>query len=349
MYVGSHTQESTWGGTLPGGYTYPRRPWPDNSYPPLPQLSTRPSGLEPQQAAMERISQSARPASPRPYDNGPIRPKEQEHAALQQQQRQLPSLRSLLNSVPSPITPTQPVIPASRSPHLSEPRSSSPRLHSRTASGPSSERPNSRDIYLPHSLISPNGEHYISPTSNSSNPSTAFLDGAVPSSSRPDLRFAPRDAGSFPYHAPTYLGDAKVKAPGSPREMPEVFHRNSDGGDSALVSFKPRSSLSHFGAVQVSRCVGQKEVEGEGLCYLYDDGTYCRAIIDGEPVNPSWGITKAGKPRKRLAQACLTCREKKIKCEPAMPKCVQCEKSQRTCRRCVPGLFATLRFCYRFS
>ncbi|KAH8731897.1 fungal-specific transcription factor domain-containing protein [Phaeosphaeriaceae sp. PMI808] len=84
--------------------------------------------------------------------------------------------------------------------------------------------------------------------------------------------------------------------------------------------------------VRSSRCLGQREMAGEGLCYIYEDGTYCRAIIDGEPVNPSWGITKAGKPRKRLAQACLTCREKKIKCEPGFPKCHQCAKSQRVCR-----------------
>jgi hypothetical protein len=84
--------------------------------------------------------------------------------------------------------------------------------------------------------------------------------------------------------------------------------------------------------VRSSRCLGQREMQGEGLCYIYEDGTYCRAIIDGEPVNPSWGITKAGKPRKRLAQACLTCREKKIKCEPGYPKCHQCAKSQRICR-----------------
>lgn len=84
--------------------------------------------------------------------------------------------------------------------------------------------------------------------------------------------------------------------------------------------------------VRASRCVGQREIPGEGLCYLYEDGSYCRAVIDGEPVNPSWGITKAGKPRKRLAQACLTCREKKIKCEPGYPKCHQCAKSQRACR-----------------
>jgi hypothetical protein len=84
--------------------------------------------------------------------------------------------------------------------------------------------------------------------------------------------------------------------------------------------------------IRASRCLGQREVPGEGLCYIYEDGTFCRAVIDGEPVNPSWGITKAGKPRKRLAQACLTCREKKIKCEPGYPKCHQCAKSQRACR-----------------
>lgn len=93
-----------------------------------------------------------------------------------------------------------------------------------------------------------------------------------------------------------------------------------------------RTEGSSRAPVRSSRCVGQRDIAGEGLCYIYEDGTYCRAIIDGEPVNPSWGITKAGKPRKRLAQACLTCREKKIKCEPGYPKCHQCAKSQRACR-----------------
>ncbi|KAF2087568.1 hypothetical protein K490DRAFT_12804, partial [Saccharata proteae CBS 121410] len=71
---------------------------------------------------------------------------------------------------------------------------------------------------------------------------------------------------------------------------------------------------------------------GEGICYVYEDGSYCRTVIDGEEVNPSWGVTKAGKPRKRLAQACLTCREKKIKCEPGVPKCAQCTRARRVCR-----------------
>lgn len=78
--------------------------------------------------------------------------------------------------------------------------------------------------------------------------------------------------------------------------------------------------------------VDEKYIEGEGLCYIYADGSYCPKNIDGVPVNANWGITKAGKPRKRLAQACLTCREKKIKCHPNLPKCDQCQKSGRDCR-----------------
>jgi hypothetical protein len=74
------------------------------------------------------------------------------------------------------------------------------------------------------------------------------------------------------------------------------------------------------------------EVPGEGMCYFYDDGSHCKTVIDGEAVNAHWGVTKAGKPRKRLAIACVTCREKKIKCDPDYPRCVQCEKFGKMCR-----------------
>ena len=80
------------------------------------------------------------------------------------------------------------------------------------------------------------------------------------------------------------------------------------------------------------RFIGEVDVPGEGPSWFYEDGTTCRKVIDGEPVNAQWGVTKAGKPRKRLAIACTTCREKKIKCDPAEPKCVQCEKFGRECR-----------------
>lgn len=79
------------------------------------------------------------------------------------------------------------------------------------------------------------------------------------------------------------------------------------------------------------RFVRAAEVPGEGMCYFYDDGSHCRVVVDGEPVNAHWGVTKAGKPRKRLSIACVTCREKKIKCDPDYPRCVQCEKSGRVC------------------
>ena len=82
----------------------------------------------------------------------------------------------------------------------------------------------------------------------------------------------------------------------------------------------------------MSRVVGDADVPGQGPSWVYEDGTTCKKYIDGEEVNAQWGITKAGKPRKRLAIACTTCREKKIKCDPAEPKCVQCEKFGRQCR-----------------
>lgn len=85
---------------------------------------------------------------------------------------------------------------------------------------------------------------------------------------------------------------------------------------------------SHF----LPRFVRAAELPGEGLCYFYDDGSHCKTVIDGEAVNAHWGVTKAGKPRKRLAIACVTCREKKIKCDPDYPRCVQCEKFGRICK-----------------
>lgn len=82
----------------------------------------------------------------------------------------------------------------------------------------------------------------------------------------------------------------------------------------------------------MARVVADDDLPGEGPVWIYEDGTRIPKEIEGEAVNASWGITKAGKPRKRLAIACTTCREKKIKCDPAEPKCVQCEKFGRECR-----------------
>ena len=79
--------------------------------------------------------------------------------------------------------------------------------------------------------------------------------------------------------------------------------------------------------------IGVKDVPGEGAYHCYEGGYRIPTQVDGEQVNPAWGLTKANKPRKRLALACLDCREKKIKCEPGLASCLQCEKAKRPCRR----------------
>ena len=91
-------------------------------------------------------------------------------------------------------------------------------------------------------------------------------------------------------------------------------------------------SSTSIGPHSLPRFLCKRFVADKGVCYFYDDGSHCKAVIDGEAVTPLWGVTKAGKPRKRLAVACLTCREKKIKCDPDDPKCVQCDKFGRVCK-----------------
>lgn len=68
--------------------------------------------------------------------------------------------------------------------------------------------------------------------------------------------------------------------------------------DSARSSSTAQSSANND-------CIGQQLFPGRGLCYVFSDGATCPTVIDGELVNPLWGTTKAGKARKRLAQACL--------------------------------------------
>ncbi|KAL4864176.1 hypothetical protein BDV12DRAFT_16118 [Aspergillus spectabilis] len=118
-------------------------------------------------------------------------------------------------------------------------------------------------------------------------------------------------------------------------------HHSGEINDVHTTSISPPgiTDSSSFGVAGIvpkphvrPHVVDERYIEGEGICYIYADGSHCPKLIDGMPVNANWGITKAGKPRKRLAQACLTCREKKIKCHPNLPKCDQCQKSGRECR-----------------
>ena len=110
---------------------------------------------------------------------------------------------------------------------------------------------------------------------------------------------------------------------------------NSHGSSTASPhsTSAPSTSDHHAGNVKpLPKFIREENIPGEGVCYIYEDGSRVKKVIDGEIVNAHWGITKAGKPRKRLAVACMTCREKKIKCDPNEPKCLQCDKSGRECR-----------------
>ncbi|POS79569.1 fungal specific transcription factor [Diaporthe helianthi] len=168
-----------------------------------------------------------------------------------------------------------------------------------------------------------------------------------------EYSFSPRDHSSR-YSRPPHLAEQKHDYEGHP-------HSNHNPRSASSASSQHRYQLHHpypqhpsqpstpvaaetiptkdglgpkiwTGTHFLPRFVRAAELPGEGLCYFYDDGSHCKTVIDGEAVNAHWGVTKAGKPRKRLAIACVTCREKKIKCDPDYPRCVQCEKFGRICK-----------------
>lgn len=120
----------------------------------------------------------------------------------------------------------------------------------------------------------------------------------------------------------------------SPRHSdPSLFHfvsspKHEGGGGGGSQKKRPSSR----GPAAPNQVVDERYLPGKGVCYIFADNSYCPKLIDGQPVNPDWGLTKAGKARKRLAQACIPCREKKVKCQPNSPKCDQCQKSGRECR-----------------
>jgi hypothetical protein len=159
-----------------------------------------------------------------------------------------------------------------------------------------------------------------------------FLSRDTSSSFRahPDLRHPPPPPSHRLESDPrAAYGEAPHSAPVTPSYPPTPASTVVGDANSTKDSLGPKIWT---GTQFLPRFVRQAEVPGEGMCYFYDDGTHCKTVIDGEIVNAHWGVTKAGKPRKRLAIACITCREKKIKCDPDYPRCVQCEKFGRICK-----------------
>lgn len=189
---------------------------------------------------------------------------------------------------------------------------------------------------------------------------SSFLQTQLPASIQPlsDLH-AQRDAYQNnpptqqfpPSYAPPPSGPVQLSYPPQPQQMmiPHAFqaqqllaadvphpphilpinppvqyyqeHRDSYDANASVMPGNEQGEASIENHVKpLPRVIGEGDVPGEGPSWVYEDGTTCKKTIDGEPVNAQWGVTKAGKPRKRLAIACTTCREKKIKCDPAEPK-----------------------------
>jgi hypothetical protein len=52
-----------------------------------------------------------------------------------------------------------------------------------------------------------------------------------------------------------------------------------------------------------------------------------------EPRSPKGQKASEGAKSKRVRTGCLTCRERHLKCDEALPRCQNCSKSGRTCKR----------------
>ena len=120
---------------------------------------------------------------------------------------------------------------------------------------------------------------------------------------RPSERSSPRSLGRAEY---TMRG-AEHFSSSSYHAITNAVHH--DSFSESILERRHSSTLSGragpAGSLLSLQIVSQRDIPGEGLCYVFKDGSTCPTIIDGEPVNPLWGTTKAGKARKRLAQACL--------------------------------------------
>lgn len=280
----------------------------------------------------------------------------------------LPSLSSLFGSSSHQSRPTQspysdhhsPIFPAA-SPHDARP-SGGPIHSDRPFDGSYFQRPSQQ--YPPTSKVDQTDRLRLTPTARSAQTPLRA------ESPRYEARFGPPEASRaqapslnawsprpqsgrteyFPRDTSSSFRTHSDHAHSSHRPEPEIRGSYRDGSHSMPVtpSFPPTPASTVVGELTTAkdglgpkiwtgtqflpRFVRQAEAPGEGMCYFYDDGTHCKTVIDGEAVNAHWGVTKAGKPRKRLAIACITCREKKIKCDPDYPRCVQCEKFGTMCK-----------------
>ena len=114
---------------------------------------------------------------------------------------------------------------------------------------------------------------------------------------------------------PNQSSDAKLQAlPNSeaedPRNLNDPYLGRDCGRDRPLeISYGYHAPQGDTTMLDQSVPIHSDWMEDK-FGYVYADGSTIPYTIDGEPVNPLWGATKAGKARKRLPQACLLVRTK---------------------------------------
>lgn len=93
----------------------------------------------------------------------------------------------------------------------------------------------------------------------------------------------------------------------------------------------PESDVFGTGTYFLPNIPLRAELPGETSNLLYDDGSYSKRAIDVKPMNAPLYTTKAKSSRKRQKSSCMTCRKKRIRCNPEHPRCVQCKQSGSIC------------------
>jgi hypothetical protein len=136
-------------------------------------------------------------------------------------------------------------------------------------------------------------------------------------------------------HEPSYL--VQVPQQQSPQMSPFrkswLSHRSHNYCSTQPDQFRQLSPSSNYHAGSP----GLETIRQPSAPYVVDRSSHGPVRTNSwhdAPHQRDWGTTKAGKPRKRLAQACLNCRHKKIRCHsnPSGIKCTQCERTDVHCR-----------------
>ena len=113
---------------------------------------------------------------------------------------------------------------------------------------------------------------------------------------------------------------------------------NGQGPRSTPTSWPPFGPASNFAVngdrgLQLSHSPHDLKLPGGLFPTPPVDRSNRSQQISERVAESPFGVTKAGKARKRLEQACVSCRKKKTKCEPtsSSSKCLPCDKTGSEC------------------